>query len=429
MDAAAYAEQLIALLPPGRFWSRGGVVDACLEAVGEELARVEFRAHEGFRETRPDRASEMLAEWEEKYALPSTGTSAERVARLVSKVVEKNRTRPIDYQEKFATILGLAPSDVEVIETSRAQALAMNDARTIYRFFLYRDPNLAGSYSIEDAQALLDDFVQSHTKGIVIESKCFRVDDLHSLTDRDPIGDCVDVPTSTVALAFDGDVDHVSFGSPAALDVIDYDTVWTVAVWLKSTDAGTQKIYNRDSNATGQGTIALQMKSGGQLEIYLEQRSNGNDFRMTTSDPSGWNDGAWHHVIFKKTAASVSASDFEVFVDGVSQPLTNTDSDSIAGTCFAAATPTIVGAKFTTGDSEFFGQMRGLFVAASETSSGDDAALYNGGVYQDPDLISLAATPLLSARMNNPLETVTVEDRSGNGLNGVVGGNPQYSTV
>jgi hypothetical protein len=80
------------------------------------------------------------------------------------------------------------PADVQVLEISRADAIAMNDDRAIYAFYLYRPPTDPGTYYVGVAQEILDDFVQSHTKGKVIESIAMICDDPYSLCDRDLIG-------------------------------------------------------------------------------------------------------------------------------------------------------------------------------------------------------------------------------------------------
>jgi hypothetical protein len=64
----------------------------------------------------------------------------------------------------------------------------MDDEREIYRFFIYRDPTLPGTYYLESAQQLLDEMEHSNTLGQVIESVNFLCDDQYSLCDRDLLG-------------------------------------------------------------------------------------------------------------------------------------------------------------------------------------------------------------------------------------------------
>lgn len=188
-SAFAYASAAINLLPPGKLRDdQDGVIYRVFLANGDELARVSGRVADMLREADPRTTDELLPEWEEMLGLTAEGTKDERRARVVARVVRRQRFRPVDFQDVLAPILGLDPSDVEIIERSRSDAVAMNDDREIYRFFAYRDPGLAGSYSVDDAQAELDRMKPSHTRGHVIESDNFLTDDEFSLTDRDILG-------------------------------------------------------------------------------------------------------------------------------------------------------------------------------------------------------------------------------------------------
>jgi len=183
-----YKRQLISLFPRGRLFTFDALGDF-LSSAAEELVRVDDRAVEGLAESDPNTVNETLEEWEAQYGLEGTGTTEERRASLISRVVRKWRARPVDYQEKFAAVLGFTdPNDVVVVEITNAQAVAMGDERQVYQFYLYRDPGLPGSYSVDNADALLEEFVHSHTRGQTIESTCFLCDSPTSLCDRDLLG-------------------------------------------------------------------------------------------------------------------------------------------------------------------------------------------------------------------------------------------------
>ena len=108
--------------------------------------------------------------------------------RVISRMIQHQRARPVDFQEALASILGQESGDVVVIETTRAQAIAQNDDQEIYRFFVYRDPTDPGTYDIVAAQEEIDRIAQSHTKGHAIESIGMIVNDPFSLVNRDIIG-------------------------------------------------------------------------------------------------------------------------------------------------------------------------------------------------------------------------------------------------
>ncbi len=164
------------------------VLQQLLEGCADALERVDLRASDLLEEADPSTASELLAEYESELGLDTTGTDDERRARIVSRTIARQRYRPFDFQNALASLLGLAPSAVVVIERTAAQAAAMGDAREIYRFFIYRNPALPGTYYLASAQALVDQIKPSHTLGYVIESTSMLYDDPYSFYDRDIMG-------------------------------------------------------------------------------------------------------------------------------------------------------------------------------------------------------------------------------------------------
>lgn len=188
--ADGYARQFAALLPPGRTWKLLGdsKLQKLLLGIADEFARLDGRVDDLQAEAIPSLAVELLADYERELALPSDGTNAERQARIVARIIARQRYRPVDFQNALAPLLGQAPADVVVMERSAAFAASVNDVREIFRFFIYRDPAAPGTYYIASAQALVDKIKPSHTLGYVIESVSFLCDDPHSLCDRDLLG-------------------------------------------------------------------------------------------------------------------------------------------------------------------------------------------------------------------------------------------------
>lgn len=188
--AERYARAIQKLLPPSKIWQidLAGVLSEVFLAAGDELARVDQRALDLIEEADPRTTDELLPDFERVLGLPGTGTTDARKAQVIALLLLRQRFRPADFQEVLAPILGLSNGDVEVIERTHAQAVAMGDEREIYRFFVYRDPGLGGAYDLVTAQAMLDRMKPSHTVGHVIESTSFLCDDPFSLCDRDILG-------------------------------------------------------------------------------------------------------------------------------------------------------------------------------------------------------------------------------------------------
>lgn len=189
VTAASYARMLSELLPPGRLWSLvSSTLHNVLLASADELERIDGRAADMIEEADPSTATELLAEYERELGLDEAATDAERRARIVSRLVARQRFRPVDFRQALAVLLAQDPADVDVIENSRAFAILVGDAREIFKFFIYRNPALPGTYFLDSAQALVDQIKPSHTQGTVIESIDFLCDDPFSLCDRDLLG-------------------------------------------------------------------------------------------------------------------------------------------------------------------------------------------------------------------------------------------------
>lgn len=189
MTPEAYARMQRALLPPSKFW-RGleSVLTDVFLGAADELVRIDQRGLDLIEESDPRTTDELLPEFETMLALIAEGTEAERRARVQALLIRRQRYRPADFREALAPLLGQAPEDVVVLEQSRAFAVAVNDDSEIFRFYVYRDPELAGDYDLAAAQALVDSMAPSHTQGHVIESVSLLCDDEFSLCDRDRLG-------------------------------------------------------------------------------------------------------------------------------------------------------------------------------------------------------------------------------------------------
>lgn len=190
INVAAYASMMIDLLPPGKLWEifADSLLYAFFLGCADELGRVDARVLALIEEDDPRTAVELLPEYERELALPSDGTNSERQARATARTIARQRYRPSDFQLALALLLAQAPADVVVLERTAAFAASLGDPREIFRFFVYRDPALAGTYFVDSAQTLVDQIKPSHTIGKVIESIAAKYDDPHSLYDRDLMG-------------------------------------------------------------------------------------------------------------------------------------------------------------------------------------------------------------------------------------------------
>src|SRR5512139_1323300 len=125
--AEVYASMLRALLPPGKLWRvAGSLLSQVFLACADELARVDTRAGDLINEADPATTLELLPDFERELGLEA-GTSSvdERRARVVTRLVARQRFRPVDFQTALAPLLALDPADVDVIERTRAFVISI----------------------------------------------------------------------------------------------------------------------------------------------------------------------------------------------------------------------------------------------------------------------------------------------------------------
>lgn len=190
LTASAYQRMQMALLPQGKVWRLIGASFLAKLFLGcaDEIGRLDARAGNLVDESDPRTATELLPEYERALGLDVASSTAERRARIQARLVARQRYRPVDFREALAPLLGQAPADVVVLERTHAFAASSGDVREIYRFFVYRNPAVAGVYYLASAQKLVDEIKPSHTVGHVIESVNFLCNDPYSLCDRDLLG-------------------------------------------------------------------------------------------------------------------------------------------------------------------------------------------------------------------------------------------------
>lgn len=110
--ADQYREQLKALLPPGRAFprERGSTLDNLLDAMAQELARLDARADRLTTEAVPSTTAELLTDWERVAGLPDScsgllsDTLQGRRADLVSKLISRGGQSPAYFIELAAAL-------------------------------------------------------------------------------------------------------------------------------------------------------------------------------------------------------------------------------------------------------------------------------------------------------------------------------------
>lgn len=138
MNTDDYKNQLIALLPVGGIWPSPQVVNnltQLLDALAEELARIDGRIQNLVNEVFPNTTVEMITDWERNTGLPFKCTGAletlqQRRAAILS-VLTIERSLSAMYYIELASRLGF---DITIDETAAYtwQVTAAVDENAVY---------------------------------------------------------------------------------------------------------------------------------------------------------------------------------------------------------------------------------------------------------------------------------------------------------
>jgi uncharacterized protein YmfQ (DUF2313 family) len=133
-----YKQQLIALMPTGGIWPSHQVVNnlaRLIDALAEELARIDARALELMEEAFPNTAVELLPDWERVAGLPGActgelGTLQQRHSALMG-VLTIERSLSQQYYIDLALRLGFV---ITIAETANFtwQVTAAQDVNAVY---------------------------------------------------------------------------------------------------------------------------------------------------------------------------------------------------------------------------------------------------------------------------------------------------------
>lgn len=146
------------------------------------------------------------------------------------------------------------------------------------------------------------------------------------LSGRGNTGTLTNGPTYSSAnggsIVFDGTNDYVSTNYTQTSV-----TGYTIDVWFKSTDTGTQNpfVQNRGSGQGKSITMGLGPPLSGNGQIFIALDSDLLIIQIATNNI--YNDGNWYHAVgvFNQPSGSVTTSSFSIYVNGVAASTRTTD--------------------------------------------------------------------------------------------------------
>lgn len=241
---SANARMMLALLPPGRLWRlvATAILSKVIEASADELGRVDARVTDLLDEADPSTAVELLPDYERELDLESDGATAERQARIVARLIARQRYRPVDFRVALASLLGQDADDVVVLERGRVFAAATLNASILSAGGVPTSGGVwsavlssAGMYAGSPGNALKLDIVVGLLSGTpggagveVRDGQRFDADNDTWIVAADTVGVAIDFDvagTRTVAeleAALDADSAWCSVAAPGAIGDIQH---------------------------------------------------------------------------------------------------------------------------------------------------------------------------------------------------------------
>jgi hypothetical protein len=218
--------------------------------------------------------------------------------------------------------------------------------------------------------------------------------------------------TRGTALEFNGTTGEVNLGNNASLD-FDVNDAYTISTWVKvnaSTSTNGQLISKFDGN-TFVGWIFGYLGFTGDLNFTLANFNTGEFFEVRTG---GFDirDGQWHHVVVSYDG-STNANGVRLYVDGIEN--TVVASAGAVTASIQTAAPVMMG-NYSAGSEYLDGSIDELQIS--------NVVLSANTIREQMHLTADACQTGLVAyyQMNDGTGSTTLEDKTGNGNNGVLAG-------
>lgn len=176
---------------------------------------------------------------------------------------------------------------------------------------------------------------------------------------------------SSKSLLFDGVDEYVGVGDFSALFA--KANAWSISCWFKTTGDGSDNALW--GNRTGLQGIEFEVRDP-QNQFELQVRANGLTERMRIRGGTGLLDNAWHHAVTTYTGSTGAASEFTIYLDGVSLTPTVVN-DTIGASDFAQSSGMSIGARRV--GLEWFGNIDEVSFHNIALSLAQVQAIYNSG--------------------------------------------------
>jgi hypothetical protein len=190
-------------------------------------------------------------------------------------------------------------------------------------------------------------------------------------------------PRTTFArnsLQFGGTNEYVDMGDVLAFE---YNAPFSFSFWMKTTDTSAPNVVNKMANAPSLRGWGVSLEATGALTLILRSDQATNNRILARTTTTGYNDGAWHHVLFTYDGSHTAAG-CACYIDGAPVALSALV-DNLSATIVTAD-------HFVLAVGYYGGAPSGYYTGYLDEVSGYDrvltsaeiASVYNGGT--PPDL-------------------------------------------
>jgi photosystem II stability/assembly factor-like uncharacterized protein len=173
------------------------------------------------------------------------------------------------------------------------------------------------------------------------------------------------------ALKFNGSSSCVTTGN-----IADNLSNMTVSAWIKTNTGSTGAIVSKIHDYFAGTGWALERSGWNQGDIgFFTQDNGGNSYNFFTTTATTWGDNKWHHVV--ATLSGGVAGTITIYIDGVSQPLTNHSSGTVVSD--SNSNNVVIGGFDTALTAYFPGTIDDVRIYNRALGADEITQLYNAG--------------------------------------------------
>jgi hypothetical protein len=184
----------------------------------------------------------------------------------------------------------------------------------------------------------------------------------------------LDAPGREKSVLFGGTDEYVTVGNVLAFE---RTNSFSLSLWFKTTDTAGGYLLGKMSGSTAYRGYGATYNANGSLSFQTRSDDATNNRLLLTTTSTGWNNGAWHHVVWTYAGTSL-ASGVCCYVDGALQTLT-VGTDALTATIVDTSSFWLGGANSASAGWLLIGSLDEVSVYSDVLTPTEVTWIYNGG--------------------------------------------------